>query len=192
MSIFIGKENGKPLLHLTRGYTDLSIIKGQPTTNTVLHSDINYTGFQVFDPDPSEYAYTHGSDGMYEIAITLSNSPTMTLLKNYLFGSATGNRRTFIAFVNDTIQMNRAVEVDQSYGGLLTTGTFVYSDGRSRQNNWLPSTRQLGIRSQNPMNSLYFVAFDVDIKGVDTLDSFRFSRTSIEITKILLMLVVLN
>lgn len=42
MSFFIGKSNGKPLMHITKGSYSEDSMKGRPLADTVFHSDLPY------------------------------------------------------------------------------------------------------------------------------------------------------
>lgn len=48
MSIFLGKNNGNPLCHITSGVNTLAELKGSPRSNTIFHSDLQYIEYKLY------------------------------------------------------------------------------------------------------------------------------------------------
>lgn len=57
MSFYVGKYNGKPLCHITKGSHDINKMKGEPFKETVFHTDINYLDYKIF-PLENNYSKT--------------------------------------------------------------------------------------------------------------------------------------
>jgi len=183
MSLLIKKTASRCLLHITQGHNSYVEMLGGSLTNSVIHPDINYTTYRAFDLPLNELSSSYNGE-VHQTRILFDTGTVANSFKNYVLNTASGARRVFVAFIDGVIQNNQAVAPEDSFGGLLTTGSFLFVGGsNTTQPSLNSSVAWMGVSTKQPIGNITLVAFDIDTKGNDLSGGLSFNDSFVKISK---------
>jgi len=182
MSLLIKKTASRCLLHITQGHNSYEEMLGMPLNNSVIHPDINYTTYKAFDIPLSEMSSSY-NNGKYQYRIFVTNGAVSNAFRDYVLYTGS-TRRVFVAFIDGAVQNNQAIAPEDSFGGLNTTGSFLFVDGSNTiQPSFNTSTNWMGVSTNSPIGNITLVAFDIGTRGNDLSGGLSFNDSFVRINK---------